>query len=51
MPKCPIGVGCLQEITVEEVMVAVMTLLHRNAGRMTTDVPVKDELDISIGRP
>jgi hypothetical protein len=28
-----------------------MTLLHRNAGRKTTDVPVKDELDISIGQP
>ena len=41
MPKCPIGVRCLQEITAEEVMVAVMTLLHRNAGRMTTDVPKK----------
>jgi lipopolysaccharide heptosyltransferase II len=51
MPKCPVGVRCLQEITAEEVMVAVMTLLHRNAGRKTTDVPVKDELDISIGRP
>jgi ADP-heptose:LPS heptosyltransferase len=40
-PKCPEGARCLREITVEEVTVAVMTLLHRNAGKMTRDVPKK----------